>query len=85
MITSEDYSTSAYTPHTVCRTGAHAFEEPECSYWDCSNGDCTACKEKIDDKKNDVPAKSAPPLFVIEDDEDEIPDDLKEIYSGLAD
>ena len=54
VISSEDYSTSAFTPHTVCRTGAHAFEEPECSYWDCNNGDCTACKDKIDDKNNDI-------------------------------
>ena len=28
VITSEDYSTSAYTPHTVCRTGSNAFSEP---------------------------------------------------------
>ena len=54
VITSEDYSVSAFTPHTVCRTGRNAFTEPECSYWDCNNADCTKCKAVIVDPKDDI-------------------------------
>ena len=62
MISSEDYSVSAFTPHTVCRTGANAFEEPKCSYWDCNNGDCTRCKDKVVDKENDILLNSDKPF-----------------------
>ena len=41
VISSEDYSVSAYTPHTICRTGDIAFTEPSCSFWDCVNADCS--------------------------------------------
>ena len=49
VITTEDYSTTAFTSHTICRTGINAYESPKCSFWDCANVDCTACvgdKEK---------------------------------------
>ena len=45
IITTEDYSVSAFTPHTVCRTGANAYIPPECPFWDCLNGDCSKCRE----------------------------------------
>ena len=83
VISSEDYSTSAFTPHTVCRTGAHAFEEPECSYWDCSNGDCTACKDKIDDKNNDAEEELELNFDILYDGSGD--DDLPPNYSRLND
>ena len=44
VITTEDYSVSAFTPHTVCRTGEDAYKAPKCVFWDCINHDCTKCK-----------------------------------------
>ena len=43
VISTEDYSTSAFTAHTICRTGDLAFRSPDCSYWDCANADCSKC------------------------------------------
>ena len=43
VISTEDYSTTAFTAHTICRTGDLAFRSPECSYWDCDNADCSKC------------------------------------------
>ena len=43
VITTEDYSTTAFTSHTVCRTGDLAFKSPICAYWDCANADCSKC------------------------------------------
>ena len=43
VITTEDYSTAAFTAHTVCRTGDLAFKSPNCAYWDCDNADCSKC------------------------------------------
>ena len=54
VITTEDYSTSAFTPHTVCRTGDLAFVSPTCSYWDCNNGDCSECKSKTTKKDEET-------------------------------
>ena len=50
VISSEDYSVSAYTPHTVCRTGDLAFVEPSCSYWDCDDSQCSRCKQTNEEK-----------------------------------
>jgi len=47
VITSEDLSVSAFTPHTVCRTGDLANVSPECGFLDCDNADCSKCKEPI--------------------------------------
>ena len=44
VVSTEDYSSAAFTPHTICRTGDLAFTEPSCSFWDCDNGDCSKCK-----------------------------------------
>ena len=35
VISTEDYSTTALTAHTICRTGSNAFEAPACAFWDC--------------------------------------------------
>jgi len=43
VITTEDYSVSAFTPHTVCRAGEDAYKAPKCPFWDCINHDCTRC------------------------------------------
>ena len=54
VISSEDYSASAFTPHTICRTGDKAFTEPSCSFWDCANGDCSECKAISAKKETEV-------------------------------
>ena len=33
VISTEDYSTTAFTAHTICRTGDLAFRSPDCSFW----------------------------------------------------
>ena len=43
VISTEDYSTAAFTAHTICRTGDLAFRSPDCSFWDCANADCSKC------------------------------------------
>ena len=74
VISSEDYSVSAFTPHTICRTGDLAFTEPNCSFWDCKNGNCSECKsitnavedilkdtgEQIEDPKDEEGSESRP-------------------------
>ena len=54
ILSSEDFSVQAFTPHTICRSGDLAFVEPTCSYWDCDNADCTACKKPVYDPKTDI-------------------------------
>ena len=44
VISTEDYSVAAFTPHTVCRTGDLAFKAPECAFHLCANYDCSECK-----------------------------------------
>mgnify|MGYP001311921444 CR=1 FL=1 len=44
VISNQDGSVNAFTPHTVCRTGDKAFKAPECQFWDCANADCSKCK-----------------------------------------
>ena len=44
VISTSDYSVSAFTSHTVCRTGKLAREEPVCNFWDCANDECSVCK-----------------------------------------
>ena len=56
VISTEDYSTSAFTSHTICRTGDLAFESPECSFWECANADCSECNSE---KKSDSNFKSS--------------------------
>ena len=68
VITTEDYSTSAFTAHTVCRTGDLAFVSPSCSYWDCNNGDCSECKSLTTDTDGAVDLE----------DQTELPDTVKE-------
>ena len=53
VITTQDYSVSAFTPHTVCRTGELAYQAPSCVFWDCLNHDCSECKKEpgVADKK----------------------------------
>ena len=41
VITTEDHSVSAMTPHTVCRYGENAYRPPKCPFWECLNADCT--------------------------------------------
>ena len=35
VISTEDYSVAAFTPHTVCRRGKLAFVAPKCPYYAC--------------------------------------------------
>ena len=35
VITLEDYSASAFTPHTICRRGKLAMTPPKCPYYAC--------------------------------------------------
>jgi len=43
VITTEDLSVTAFTPHTICRYGDLAYKAPTCSFYDCMNADCTKC------------------------------------------
>ena len=45
VISTQDYTVAAFTPHTVCRTGDLAFRAPECPFWSCANFDCSECKQ----------------------------------------
>jgi len=47
VLSTSDYSTAAFTSHTVCRTGKLARTPPSCSFDDCDYGtddQCTSCK-----------------------------------------
>ena len=44
VISTSDYSVSAFTSHTVSRTGKLAREAPVCNFWDCGNDECSVCK-----------------------------------------
>ena len=35
VIATEDHSVTAFTDHTVCKTGDDAIHPPKCSWWDC--------------------------------------------------
>ena len=48
VITTEDLSVTAFTPHTICRYGDLAFKAPDCSFYDCMNADCTKCSTDKD-------------------------------------
>ena len=43
VISTEDYSVAAFTPHTVCRRGKLAFTPPKCPYWACLDDQCEKC------------------------------------------
>lgn len=47
VISTSDHSASAFTSHTVCRTGKLARIEPSCSFLDCFNDECSLCKSDI--------------------------------------
>lgn len=60
VLATEDDSVSINTPHTVCRTGADAYIEPKCSYFDCLNSTCTKCKDDVSSEDvKEVDAKPA--------------------------
>jgi len=43
VLSTSDYGTSAFTSHTVCRTGKLARTPPSCSFGDCEDDQCTKC------------------------------------------
>ena len=49
VVSTEDCMTHSFSWHTVCRTGALAFEEPECPFFACLNADCSSCAEDWED------------------------------------
>jgi len=44
VLSTSDYGTSAFTAHTVCRTGKLARTPPNCSFDDCEDDQCEICK-----------------------------------------
>jgi len=44
VLATSDYSTSAFTSHTLCRTGELARTPPSCSFDECDDAQCTVCK-----------------------------------------
>ena len=47
VLSTSDFSTSAFTAHTICRTGKLARTQPSCAFDDCDydhDDQCTTCK-----------------------------------------
>ena len=63
VISSEDYGVAAYTPHTICRTGELAFTEPDCSFWDCKNADCSSCKKPSGKPSDNILANAEKAIY----------------------
>ena len=51
VITTEDLSVTAFTPHSVCRYGDMAYKSPTCAFWDCLNADCSSCESDSAEEK----------------------------------